>query len=143
MISRLVTVDLILTVFQRLHQLPEFSDLERTELVEISKLILNEWAMRIESEGLSVSLEAILQNAFLFFTQPDAPINLLLDYGDQLIDCAGRIESLLAAERVVQPDQTQSLQELENAVRGEGSVGCLTQPSESLGIVIPRSRPAP
>jgi hypothetical protein len=39
-----------------------------------------------------------------------------LDIGTRLIDCAGEIESFLFAERLSQPDEIRSLQELENTV---------------------------
>jgi hypothetical protein len=133
MISRLVTVDLLLTFSQRLHQLPEYRNLDVKELYDISTLILNAWAQRIESEGLSVSLRAIVENVFLVF-QADASIDSLLDLANQLIDCAGRIESLLSGERLVQPAQTQSLQELENAVGDKASIEWFAGAKQIIGI---------
>ena len=133
MISRLVTVDLLLTVSQRLRQLPEYRNLDVKELYDISMLILNEWAQRIEREGLSVSLRAIVENAFLVF-QADASIGSLLDLANQLIDCAGRIESLLSGERLVRPAQTQSLQELENAVGDKASIEWFAGAKQIIGI---------
>jgi hypothetical protein len=117
MISRLVTVDLLLTVSQRLGQLSECKGRDLKELYDISKPILNEWAQRIEREGLSVSLEAIVENAFLI-TQPNTSIDSLRNMGHDVIGCAGQVEFFLS-ERGGQSVQIQWLQEFETAVNDE------------------------
>jgi hypothetical protein len=134
MISRLVTVDLILTAAQRLHQLPEYQGLDLKALYQISKQVLNEWAKRIEAEGLLISLRAIVENTFLVFAQPDEPIDSLLKLGNELIDAAGQIEFWLSADRWLQPDQTRSLQELENAVGDKQSIDWFAGAKQIIGI---------
>jgi hypothetical protein len=60
MISRLVTVDLLVTATTRLNdQLPE----------EAALGMLNRWAQKIETLGVSVSLNCILDNAFWLKSQ--------------------------------------------------------------------------
>jgi len=126
----LVTVDLLLTVSQRLHQLPEFSDFDLKELYEFSKLLLNDWAEKIEAGRLSVSLQAIVENTFLvFIPQPEIPsdrhdsIGKLREIGDQLIHASGQIQSFLSTERLSQPDEIRLLQELETAIGDKEKIG--------------------
>jgi hypothetical protein len=121
MISRLVTVDLILTMSERLHLVPRCRDLELRQLYDVSTPILNRWAKRIEAEGLSVSLSAITENALVYFSLPDNKSDLD-KIGDQMIDCAGQIELFLYGERSIQPAKITLLQELEKAARAEESV---------------------
>jgi hypothetical protein len=135
MISRLVTVDVLLTVCQHLGQLPECKGRDLKELYDISKPILNEWAQRIEREGLSVSLQAIIENTFLF-TQPNTSIKSALDLGHQMIDCAGRLESFLC-ERGGQSFQIQWLQEFETAVNDERTVEWFKGAKEITGVKNP------
>ena len=71
MISRLVTVDMILMTSERLHQLPSFQNLELRQLYQFSMQILNSWAKRIEAEALSLSLSAIIESALVYFSLPD------------------------------------------------------------------------
>ena len=59
MISQLVTVDLLLTMAERLPLLPQYRELDWAALYKECKFVLNGLAKRIEAEGLSVSLGAI------------------------------------------------------------------------------------
>jgi hypothetical protein len=122
MISRLVTVDLILTMSERLHLVPRCRDLELRQLYDVSTPILNRWAKRIEAEGLSVSLSAITENALVYFSLPNNQSELA-DIGDRIITCAGQVESLLCGERSMRLlMQTTLLQELENAAKSGNSI---------------------
>jgi hypothetical protein len=112
MISRLVTVDLLLTMSERLRLLPQYRELDWAALYEVCESVLNGWAKRIEAEGLSVSLGAISENALKSFSRPDNQ-SLLTSIGDRLIDSAGEIEWLLCAKRMTQSLKTGVL--LENA----------------------------
>jgi hypothetical protein len=116
MISRLVTVDLVLTMSQRLRLLPELNECGCEALYEVCIKVLNGWAKRIETEGLNVSLDSIAENALSHFLLP-TNTEWLPDIGDKLIDWASRIESSLCGERWIQPFAVQRLQDLENAVR--------------------------
>jgi len=105
---------------QRLHLLAELNEFDSRTLNEVSIQVLNRWAKRIETEGLSVSLDSIAENALLSFSLPDnadqlANIGELANIGDRLIDSAAQIESLLCTERMTQSLRTMVLPELENA----------------------------
>ena len=113
MISRLVTVDLLLTMAERLRLLPQYRELDSIALYKECKSVLNGWAKRIEAEGLSVSLGAISENA-LKSLRPDNQ-SLLASIGDRLIDSAGEIELLLCGDRLTQSLKTSGLPKLENA----------------------------
>jgi hypothetical protein len=152
MISRLITVDLLLTVSYRLAQLSECKGRDIKELYDISKPILNEWAQRIEREGLSVSLQAIVENTFLF-AQPNTSVDSLRIRGHDVIGCAGQVE-LFLCERGGQPMQIQWLEQFETAVNDKQTVEWFegakqitelknsTQASDNLkkAFVLPRSR---
>ena len=71
MISRLVTVDLLLTMSECLRLLPQYRELDSTGMYKVCEPVLNGWAKRIEAEGLSVSLGAITENALKSYSRPD------------------------------------------------------------------------
>ena len=114
MISRLVTVDLLLTMAERLRLLPQYRELDWAALYKECKFVLNGLAKRIEAEGLSVSLGAISENALTSYSLQDnqSPLALI---GDRLIDSAGEIELLLCGDRLTQSLKTSGLPKLENA----------------------------
>jgi hypothetical protein len=134
LISRLVTVDLVLTTSERLHRRQEYSALDLRQLYTHSTSILNHWAKAIETRGLSCSLGAIVENAFLFF-EPGAPIDSLRDIGNQLIEVAGQIEHLLSGERSIQPFQVDSYQEFETALEDEDTIEWFTAAKEITDVV--------
>jgi len=110
LISRLVTVDLVLTVSHRLSLEAKDPSLP---YYEAAIQILNGWAKRIESEGLAVSLDAISENALLRFSMPDNTSELR-DIGNDLIDSAEHIELILALRRIA---NQKPLKDWENAAQ--------------------------
>jgi hypothetical protein len=60
-------------------------------LYEISKSILNKWAQRIENEGLSVSLEAVVEST-LVQAPRSSTIDVLVEQGHDVIDLAAKLE---------------------------------------------------
>jgi hypothetical protein len=121
MISRGVTVDLLLTMSERLRLLPKYRELDRVALYEMCKPVLKEWARRIEALELSVSLGAISQNALTCYSLPDNQFELA-EIGDRLIDSAVQIESFICAERMTRLLKTTSLLELENLAKSGNEV---------------------
>ena len=110
MISRLVTVDLVLTVSHRLSLEAKDPSLP---YYEAAIQILNGWAKRIESEGLAVSLDAISENALLRFSMPDNTSELR-DIGNDLIERTKHIELLLTLGRLA---NQKPLEDWENAAQ--------------------------
>jgi hypothetical protein len=117
LISRLVTVDLVLTTCERLRQLPEYNGLDPKQLYDQAISILKDWAHDIETRSLTVSLDAIVENAFWKLPQTGPRADALLDIGKQLIDSAGDYQFFLSGDRSVQPYQTAFRQELEAALK--------------------------
>jgi hypothetical protein len=97
MTSRLVTVDLILTV---LLQLSEWQLLPITEeeLQRCGKLreILVAWSKQIEAQRLGVSLDAIAENALQVFrhTEGEKSWERLISIGERVIERARELELL-------------------------------------------------
>jgi len=110
LISRLVTVDLVLTVSHRLSLEAKDPSLP---YYEAAIQILNGWAKRIESEGLAVSLDAISENALLRFSMPDNTSELR-DIGNDLIERTKHIELLLTLGRLA---NQKPLEDWENAAQ--------------------------
>jgi hypothetical protein len=121
MISRLVTVDLILMMSQRLHQFPGIQGTDPLVLYDICRSVLNEWARRIESDGLSVSLNAIAENALFLFSLPNNQRGLI-DLGNDLINRARDIEEHLGLKRYLSLGQPPLLAKLEKAARTSGTL---------------------
>ena len=111
MISRLVTVDLVLRVSHRLFLEARYPSLP---CYEAAIQVLNGWAKRIESEGLAVSLDAIAENALVRFSMPDNTTAELKDIGNDLIDSAEHIELILALRRIA---NQKPLKDWENAAQ--------------------------
>jgi hypothetical protein len=119
--SPLITVDLILTLSQRLRRLPECSESDLKDLYKQSKLLLNYLARKINEEGLTVSLGAIVESIFLDVNfQQEPSINLLLNTADDLIEAAGNCEFFLSCDRFPHLARSQNhLTELENALKDQ------------------------
>jgi hypothetical protein len=99
MISRLITVDLILAVSVRLRQWDQLPIIEEGSLDFYASIreLLNHWAKQIEEQGLSVSLETIAENATQIYQsfKGEASWERLTQIGDSLIERAGEIEGLI------------------------------------------------
>jgi hypothetical protein len=99
MTSRLVSVDLILTVSLRLRQFKLLPILEDGALDFYTNVreVLNHWAKQIESQGLAVSLETIAENAaqILIIAKTELLWERLAQIGDSLIEQAREIEMLI------------------------------------------------
>jgi hypothetical protein len=120
MTSRLVTVDLILTVSLRLRRwelLPIFEEGSLEFYASIREL-LNHWARQIEEQGLSISLEAIAENATQIYQsfKGEASWERLTQIGDSLIERAREIEGLIL-NRSMEVLRVPRQKEISNALR--------------------------
>lgn len=137
-ISRLLTVDSILTLAQRLHRIPEYGELDLKQLYEVSKVLLNNCAKRIETEGLSVSLGTIVQNLIFFFDhRQEYSIDLLIATADDLIGAASQIESFIAGERSSQPARLELLGKVETALQDRQIVAWFAGAKQIAGVKNP------
>src|SRR5262249_51176893 len=104
MISRLVTIDLILTLSLRLRQCEPLRISEKCDLDFYAAVrdILNHWARQIEEQGLSVSLETIAENAAQIFrsSKTEALWQHLTQIGDSLIEQARELEVVILNRHV-------------------------------------------
>jgi hypothetical protein len=114
MISRLVTVDSILTMSEQLRRMLTRQNLDLKKRYDLSVSMLDTWAKKIEAKGLSVSLNTIMDNAFR--RRPDSLSNLE-SVGDHLIDDATEIEWHLSGNRFVQSAKSSVPLVLENAAK--------------------------
>jgi hypothetical protein len=99
MTSRLVTVDLILSLSLRLRQ---WEPLPMTEAGSLDfytyvREMLNRWATQLEMQGLSVSLGTIAENAVQVYQRSEGEPSWprLINIGDQLIERAREIEGII------------------------------------------------
>ena len=98
MISRLVTVDLILSTSLRLQKSTVFPITEeQLAFYGAIRDLLNGWARKIEGRGLAVQLGTIIESALrVYLAGTETPANTwmndLMSIGDQLIQRAGEIE---------------------------------------------------
>src|ERR1700737_3343121 len=121
MISRLVTVDLLVTAATRINsQRPQGDPIKLfSSVVEI----LNCWAHKIESQGVSVSVECILDNVFWLKEQQqcvewDDFKNLGLD----LIETAAEFDSRLTSDRCLQSVSRPQMERVERAPERQDKV---------------------
>jgi hypothetical protein len=101
-------------------------------LCEKAKPILNEWALRIEREGYSVSLEAVVENAFLL-AQPNFTIDSLTRSGHYVIDQALWVELSLAC-RAGQAARVQQRQEIEETFEDPQTIDWFDAAQEITGL---------
>jgi hypothetical protein len=97
MISRLVTVDLILTTSLRLRQWKLLPFTDELELYATVREILNDWARNIEGLSINVSLGTIAENAvqLYHYSEGEPSWPRLINIGDQLIERAREIEGYI------------------------------------------------
>jgi hypothetical protein len=135
MISRLVTVDLVLTACSRLRHRPEYSELDLQQLCGCATSILNTWAQAIEMRGLAVSLETIVENAFSQLG-PEFTLDSLLETGNALIQEAGQIECYLSA-RSLQTIDYALVSGLETALDDKETIKWFTAAKQIIGAKNP------
>jgi hypothetical protein len=135
MIPKRVTVDLILTVFERVSSLVESEEFTTRELCYYSVNLLSQWERTIEAQGLSVSLEAIVENAFRRLGRSKNPSATLLEIGMQLIEKSAHIETLLFGERFSQPGRLENLAELEQALKDKQLLDWFSGAKRIIGVV--------
>jgi hypothetical protein len=133
MISRLVTVDLILMMSLRLYQVPKMQGSDPLVLYDVCMLVLNQWAKRIEKEGLSVSLQTVTENSLsLFLSSSDQ--RELIDIGHDEINRAKDIEEKLSLGRVIGLGSFAQLEKLEQAARSGDRVKWSEAAKKIMGV---------
>lgn len=123
MISRLVTVDLLVTAVTRIHsQLPQDARGDPAQLFNPVLEILNRWAHKIESQGLSVSLDCILDNVFWLKTRQQYVDADFAELGLQLIANVPMFDSLLAGSRLTSDLANRFMEAMEKALESPDKV---------------------
>ena len=104
MTSRLVTVDLILSLSLQLRQWEQLSIAEEGSLDFYTSIrqVLNDWATQIEEQGLAVQLETIAESAVQIYrnSNGEGSMERLITIGDKLIERAREIEAMILIRSV-------------------------------------------
>src|SRR5260370_1075459 len=123
MISRLVTIDSLVTAITRMHsQLPHDTRGYPVELFNFVLEILNRWAHMIESRGASVSLDCILDNVFWLKTQQRYVDADFTELGLQLIADAAMFDNLLDGSRSTKNFTSPEMEQMEKALKNSDKV---------------------
>ena len=118
MISRLVTIDLVVTVITRVHgQILAEERIDPVDLLQPALDILNQWALKIESSGTAVSLDCILFNVLWLKTLPQYADSDILELGLQLITNAAQFNSLLELKRMAENPPSPLSETMEKALK--------------------------
>jgi len=123
MISRLVTIDLLVSAVTRTRgQLPGSEWKESIELFNTLLKTFNCWAHKIESQGASVSLDCIFENVLWLKTQQQYFNADFEELGLKLIADASYLDSLLGMGRATQNVPRPDMEKMEKALESSDKV---------------------